>query len=84
MTPNFWAPACTHPSPMAAIALRVRNRPGRPGWSPTQVYPASFRLIQGVEGTQFYTRQKTTMTCWFETARDSQHDPDRQTAPGGA
>jgi len=22
MTPNFWAPACTHPSPMAALALR--------------------------------------------------------------
>src|SRR5208283_2519678 len=22
MTPNFWAPACTHPSPVAAIALR--------------------------------------------------------------
>ena len=23
MTPNFWAPACTHPSPVAAIALRL-------------------------------------------------------------
>src|SRR5271157_61344 len=22
MTPNFWAPACTRPSPMAALALR--------------------------------------------------------------
>ena len=22
MTPNFWAPACTHPSPVAALALR--------------------------------------------------------------
>jgi malonate-semialdehyde dehydrogenase (acetylating)/methylmalonate-semialdehyde dehydrogenase len=31
--------------------------------------------IQGREGIQFYTRQKTTMTRWFERATDAANDP---------
>ena len=31
--------------------------------------------IQGVEGVHFYTRQKMTLTRWFESAHDSHHDP---------
>ena len=31
--------------------------------------------IQGTEGVQFYTRQKMTMTRWFESADQSHQDP---------
>ncbi len=31
--------------------------------------------IQGTESVQFYTRQKMTLTRWFESAADSHHDP---------
>ncbi len=31
--------------------------------------------IQGTESIHFYTQQKMTMTRWFESARDSHHDP---------
>ena len=31
--------------------------------------------IQGREVIQFYTRQKTTMTRWFERATDAASDP---------
>jgi malonate-semialdehyde dehydrogenase (acetylating)/methylmalonate-semialdehyde dehydrogenase len=31
--------------------------------------------IQGVESVHFYTQQKMTMTRWFESSRDSHHDP---------
>jgi malonate-semialdehyde dehydrogenase (acetylating)/methylmalonate-semialdehyde dehydrogenase len=31
--------------------------------------------VQGTEGVHFYTRQKMTLTRWFESAADSHHDP---------
>jgi len=31
--------------------------------------------IQGTESIQFYTRQKTTMTRWFDRPGDAAHDP---------
>jgi malonate-semialdehyde dehydrogenase (acetylating)/methylmalonate-semialdehyde dehydrogenase len=31
--------------------------------------------IQGREAIQFYTKQKTSMTRWFATAKDAAHDP---------
>lgn len=31
--------------------------------------------IQGKEGVHFYTRQKMTLTRWFQSADDSHHDP---------
>ena len=37
--------------------------------------------VQGVEGVQFYTRQKMTMTRWFASASDSHHDPVWKTGP---
>ena len=55
MTPNFWAPACTHPSAVAALALRPSGAcqtyqsppqppgPPREGWAAVGfVSPASF------------------------------------------
>jgi malonate-semialdehyde dehydrogenase (acetylating)/methylmalonate-semialdehyde dehydrogenase len=40
--------------------------------------------IQGVEGVHFYTRQKMTMTRWFEAARDSPGNPVWKTGSAGA
>ncbi len=40
--------------------------------------------IQGVEGIQFYTQQKTCMTRWFESPSDSADDPIWKTTRGGA
>jgi malonate-semialdehyde dehydrogenase (acetylating)/methylmalonate-semialdehyde dehydrogenase len=40
--------------------------------------------IQGVEGMQFYTRQKLTMTRWFEAASESRHDPAWKSTAGVA
>jgi malonate-semialdehyde dehydrogenase (acetylating)/methylmalonate-semialdehyde dehydrogenase len=52
--------------------------PAPMAWFPFTGWNQSFfgdLHIQGVEGMQFYTRQKLTMTRWFETASDSPHDP---------
>src|SRR5206468_10888950 len=38
--------------------------------------------MQGVEGVQFYTRQKVIMTRWFESAGDSHEDPVWKTDKG--
>jgi len=39
--------------------------------------------IQGVEGIQFYTQQKTCMTRWFESSSESHADPIWKTKRGG-
>ena len=47
--------------------------PAPMAWFPFTGWNQSFfgdLHIQGVEGMQFYTRQKVTMTSWFETASD--------------
>ena len=52
--------------------------PAPMAWFPFTGWNQSFfgdLHIQGSEGVQFYTRQKTTMTRWFESAADSHHDP---------
>jgi malonate-semialdehyde dehydrogenase (acetylating)/methylmalonate-semialdehyde dehydrogenase len=52
--------------------------PAPMAWFPFTGWNQSFfgdLHIQGVEGMQFYTRQKLTMTRWFETASDSPQDP---------
>jgi malonate-semialdehyde dehydrogenase (acetylating)/methylmalonate-semialdehyde dehydrogenase len=60
--------------------------PAPMAWFPFTGWNQSFfgdLHIQGVEGIQFYTQQKMTMTRWFETARDSHDDPIWKTAAGG-
>jgi malonate-semialdehyde dehydrogenase (acetylating)/methylmalonate-semialdehyde dehydrogenase len=52
--------------------------PAPMAWFPFTGWNQSFfgdLHIQGVEGVQFYTRQKMTMTRWFATAHESAHDP---------
>ena len=52
--------------------------PAPMAWFPFTGWNQSFfgdLHVQGVEGVQFYTRQKTTTTRWFADARDSAHDP---------
>ena len=52
--------------------------PAPMAWFPFTGWNQSFfgdLHIQGVEGVQFYTRQKMTMTRWFATVRESAHDP---------
>jgi malonate-semialdehyde dehydrogenase (acetylating) / methylmalonate-semialdehyde dehydrogenase len=52
--------------------------PAPMAWFPFTGWNQSFfgdLHIQGVEGVQFYTRQKMTMTRWFESPADSHHDP---------
>jgi malonate-semialdehyde dehydrogenase (acetylating)/methylmalonate-semialdehyde dehydrogenase len=52
--------------------------PAPMAWFPFTGWNQSFfgdLHIQGRESFQFYTRQKTTMTRWFETAGDAAHDP---------
>jgi hypothetical protein len=36
-----------------------------------------------MEGVEFYTRQKMTMTRWFQSAQESHHDPVWKTDKGG-
>jgi malonate-semialdehyde dehydrogenase (acetylating)/methylmalonate-semialdehyde dehydrogenase len=60
--------------------------PAPMAWFPFTGWKQSFfgdLHIQGVEGVQFYTRQKMTMTRWFESAKDSHHDPVWQTGKAG-
>jgi malonate-semialdehyde dehydrogenase (acetylating)/methylmalonate-semialdehyde dehydrogenase len=52
--------------------------PAPMAWFPFTGWNQSFfgdLHIQGVEGVQFYTRQKMTMTRWFASAAESAHDP---------
>jgi malonate-semialdehyde dehydrogenase (acetylating)/methylmalonate-semialdehyde dehydrogenase len=52
--------------------------PAPMAWFPFTGWNQSFfgdLHIQGRESIQFYTRQKTTMTRWFERATDAAHDP---------
>ncbi len=52
--------------------------PAPMAWFPFTGWNQSFfgdLHIQGVEGVQFYTRQKVTMTRWFASAEESAHDP---------
>lgn len=52
--------------------------PAPMAWFPFTGWNQSFfgdLHIQGTEGVQFYTRQKMTMTRWFESAAESHHDP---------
>jgi malonate-semialdehyde dehydrogenase (acetylating) / methylmalonate-semialdehyde dehydrogenase len=61
--------------------------PAPMAWFPFTGWNQSFfgdLHIQGVEGVQFYTRQKMTMTRWFASARESHHDPVWKTGKGGA
>jgi malonate-semialdehyde dehydrogenase (acetylating) / methylmalonate-semialdehyde dehydrogenase len=61
--------------------------PAPMAWFPFTGWNQSFfgdLHMQGVEGVQFYTKQKMTMTRWFESAADSHADPVWQTGKGGA
>jgi malonate-semialdehyde dehydrogenase (acetylating)/methylmalonate-semialdehyde dehydrogenase len=52
--------------------------PAPMAWFPFTGWNQSFfgdLHIQGTESVQFYTQGKTTMTRWFESARDSHVDP---------
>jgi malonate-semialdehyde dehydrogenase (acetylating) / methylmalonate-semialdehyde dehydrogenase len=52
--------------------------PAPMAWFPFTGWNQSFfgdLHIQGTESVQFYTQQKTTLTRWFESARESHHDP---------
>jgi malonate-semialdehyde dehydrogenase (acetylating)/methylmalonate-semialdehyde dehydrogenase len=52
--------------------------PAPMAWFPFTGWNQSFfgdLHIQGRESIQFYTRQKTTMTRWFEKPTDAAHDP---------
>ncbi len=52
--------------------------PAPMAWFPFTGWNKSFfgdLHMQGTEGVQFYTRQKTTMSRWFRAATDSHADP---------
>ena len=52
--------------------------PAPMAWFPFTGWNQSFfgdLHIQGVEGVQFYTQQKMTMTRWFASAEESHQDP---------
>jgi malonate-semialdehyde dehydrogenase (acetylating)/methylmalonate-semialdehyde dehydrogenase len=60
--------------------------PAPMAWFPFTGWNQSFfgdLHIQGVESVHFYTQQKATMTRWFESARESHHDPVWKTGKGG-
>jgi malonate-semialdehyde dehydrogenase (acetylating)/methylmalonate-semialdehyde dehydrogenase len=66
-----------HRSNAGMIGINV-GVPAPMAWFPFTGWNSSFfgdLHLQGTEGVQFYTRQKMTMTRWFETARDAHHDP---------
>jgi len=61
--------------------------PAPMAWFPFTGWNKSFfgdLHIQGVEGVQFYTQQKMTMTRWFQSAAESPVDPIWKTKAGGA
>ena len=52
--------------------------PAPMAWFPFTGWNQSFfgdLHIQGTESVHFYTRQKMTLTRWFQSAADSHHDP---------
>jgi malonate-semialdehyde dehydrogenase (acetylating) / methylmalonate-semialdehyde dehydrogenase len=52
--------------------------PAPMAWFPFTGWNKSFfgdLHIQGAEAVHFYTRQKTVLTRWFASAKDSHHDP---------
>ncbi len=58
--------------------------PAPMAWFPFTGWNQSFfgdLHMQGREGVQFYTRQKTTLTRWFQSAADSHLDPVWRTGP---
>jgi malonate-semialdehyde dehydrogenase (acetylating) / methylmalonate-semialdehyde dehydrogenase len=60
--------------------------PAPMAWLPFTGWNQSFfgdLHIQGSEGVHFYTRQKMTLTRWFESASDSHHDPVWRTTRRG-
>ena len=60
--------------------------PAPMAWFPFTGWNQSFfgdLHIQGIEAVHFYTRQKMTMTRWFESAAESHHDPVWKTGKGG-
>ncbi|MGP0065830.1 MAG: CoA-acylating methylmalonate-semialdehyde dehydrogenase [Isosphaeraceae bacterium] len=59
--------------------------PAPMAWFPFTGWNRSFfgdLHIQGTESIHFYTQQKMTMTRWFESPRDSHHDPVWKTGKG--
>ena len=61
--------------------------PAPMAWFPFTGWNKSFfgdLHIQGVEGVQFYTQQKMTLTRWFRSATDSHADPIWKTKPSGS
>ena len=61
--------------------------PAPMAWFPFTGWNKSFfgdLHIQGVEGVQFYTQQKMTMTRWFRAATETHTDPIWKSKPGGA
>ncbi len=61
--------------------------PAPMAWFPFTGWNKSFfgdLHIQGIEGVQFYTQQKMTLTRWFKTANESTVDPIWKTKAGGA
>ena len=64
------------------FALRQRGLnvgvPAPMAWFPFTGWNQSFfgdLHIQGTESIHFYTRQKMTLTRWFQSEADSHHDP---------
>jgi malonate-semialdehyde dehydrogenase (acetylating) / methylmalonate-semialdehyde dehydrogenase len=61
--------------------------PAPMAWFPFTGWNKSFfgdLHIQGVEGVQFYTQQKMTLTRWFRSAADSHADPIWKSKPAEA
>jgi malonate-semialdehyde dehydrogenase (acetylating)/methylmalonate-semialdehyde dehydrogenase len=59
--------------------------PAPMAWFPFTGWNQSFfgdLHIQGTESICFYTKQKVTMTRWFESPQESHHDPVWKTGPG--
>ncbi len=59
--------------------------PAPMAWFPFTGWNGSFfgdLHIQGIESIHFYTQQKMTMTRWFESPRESHHDPVWKTGKG--
>ena len=61
--------------------------PAPMAWFPFTGWNKSFfgdLHIQGVEGVQFYTQQKLTLSRWFRSAADSHADPIWRSKSSGA
>lgn len=61
--------------------------PAPMAWFPFTGWNKSFfgdLHIQGIEGVQFYTQNKMTLTRWFKSSAESHEDPVWKTKKGGA